>query len=563
VRVPRDEGSLACTGPAFGPGRRRGRALAGACIWLASASPVLAQEGPPPAQQGQRPAAARRVDISEFRVEGAEHLSLMEIETVLEPFLGPGKVLEDVERAREALEKQYQAKGFHSVLVTIPPQTVRGGVLTLAVKEGKVGRLRVRGSRYFSLRAVKDLAPSVAEGTVPNFEGIVQDILKLNQVPDRRVTPSLRAGVIPGTVDVDLNVEDRFPLHGSLELNNRQSRDTAGQRLVGSLRFENLMQLGHALSLNFQVAPDSEGTFSRSWTSYPQNVLSLSYQARFPGVTWASLLFTGVIQDSDISTLGGVTVQGSGRMAGVRGQFVLPAPAGYFHTLAAGLDWRRFEEALAVGESTLETPVEYVPATAQYTGTWSGDNRARVTSVGATVLMNLRGLGSDPGEFDDKRYRASGNFAILRAELSTTQPLPFGAEVWARAQGQLASVPLLPSEQFTIGGASSVRGFLEAWASGDVGASGQLEVRSPSPGGPEGMGFVSEWRLHGFVDVGWNRLLDPLPEQVFESTLWGVGVGSRIRVFQSAFGSIEAAVPFEGRVQSRRLRWHFRVGGEL
>ncbi len=60
----------------------------------------------------------------------------------------------------------------------------------------------------------------------PNFGDVTKDIVSLNQWPDRRVTPALRAGVAPGTVDVDLNVEDKSPLHASLEVNNRQSPST-------------------------------------------------------------------------------------------------------------------------------------------------------------------------------------------------------------------------------------------------------------------------------------------------------------------------------------------------
>ncbi len=79
------------------------------------------------------------------------------------------------------------------------------------MSELKVGQLRVKNSRYFDLDRIKDSAPSLKEGSVPNFTDVTKDIVSLNQWPDRRVTPALRAGVTPGTVDVDLNVEDKAP----------------------------------------------------------------------------------------------------------------------------------------------------------------------------------------------------------------------------------------------------------------------------------------------------------------------------------------------------------------
>ncbi len=105
-------------------------------------------------------------------------------------------------------------------------RTRRARSIALQVTELKVGRLRVKNSRYFDLDTIKNRAGSLKEGSVPNFNDVTKDIVALNQWPDRRVTPALRAGVAPGTVDVDLNVEDTAPIHGTIEYNNRQSPST-------------------------------------------------------------------------------------------------------------------------------------------------------------------------------------------------------------------------------------------------------------------------------------------------------------------------------------------------
>src|SRR6202000_2137834 len=98
-------------------------------------------------------------------------------------------------------------------------------------------------SHYFDQEKIKQQAPSLKEGSLPNFKDVTKDIVSLNRWPDRRVTPALRAGVTPGTVDVDLNVEDTLPLHGSIELNNRQSPSTTALRSSISMRYDNLWQL--------------------------------------------------------------------------------------------------------------------------------------------------------------------------------------------------------------------------------------------------------------------------------------------------------------------------------
>src|SRR5262249_27367959 len=159
---------------------------------------------------------------------------------------------DDVEKARAAVEKAYHEKGFQTVSVAVPQQDAQRGFIVLKVTETRVGRLRVKNSRYFDLAKIKQNAPSLKEGTLPNIKDITQDIVSLNRWPDRRVTPALRAGVTPGTVDVDLNVEDTLPLHGSAELNNRQSPSTTPLRTSYTLRYDNLWQLGHSFTATYQ-----------------------------------------------------------------------------------------------------------------------------------------------------------------------------------------------------------------------------------------------------------------------------------------------------------------------
>src|SRR4029077_18870316 len=154
----------------------------------------------------------------------------------------------------------------------------------LQVTESPVGRLRVRGSRYFSLKKIKEAAPSLAEGGVPNFNEVTHDIVAINQLPDRRITPSIKAGIVPGTVDVDLNVQDTLPLHGSVELNNRYSPDTPPLRLNVSASYNNLWQLGHSLGGSVQISPEDINQVK---------VFSGYYVMRFSDPSWLTLIAQG------------------------------------------------------------------------------------------------------------------------------------------------------------------------------------------------------------------------------------------------------------------------------
>jgi hemolysin activation/secretion protein len=522
-------------------------ALALACGW---GGPARANEPASPAG----PARPRTLDILEFQVEGSTALPDDDLERAVSPYLGPGRSLEDVEKARAALEKAYSDKGFLSVVVAIPPQTVREGVVTLRVTEGTVGQLRVRGSRYYSLSDVKKLAPSVAEGKVPNVNDLVHDIVVLNQLPDRRVTPAVRAGAEPGTIDVDLNVQDTLPLHGMLELNNRYSAGTTPLRVNGSIHYDNLWQAGHSLGFAFQLAPQrlSDG-----------EVFSFSYLARIPGVTWLSFSASAILQDSEVSTLGASAATGKGNIFGVRSLFTLPGSSGFFQSIGVGVDYKHFDEGLTLGSDILKTPITYWPITIQYGASWVGETSQ--TQVNAALVSNLRGLSSPAPDFDAKRYKASGSFVYLRADASRTDSLFGGMQVSGRIQGQISQAPLIAPEQFVAGGIDSVRGYLEVTASGDYGVVGSLEVRSPPLLGFLGNPGRYDWRVHVFTDVAWTAIYQALPEQWPNAGLWSVGAGTRARLLGHLGGQVEFGLPLrsQGTTEQYQPRIQFRVWGDF
>jgi hemolysin activation/secretion protein len=499
-------------------------------------------------------------------VAGSTRLSAAEIGEAVYPFLGPMRAEQDVENARAALQALYHEKGYQSVTVEIPDQTGRGGIVFLKVSENKVGRLRVKGSRYFSLSEIKKRAPSLAEGTLPNFSDIERDIVALNQLTDRQITPNLRPGIEPGTVDIDLQVKDTFPLHGSVELNNRYSPDTTPLRLNGSISYGNLWQAGHAAGFNFQIATERMDD-ARVYSAY--------YTARFAGVPWLSLTLTGTKQDSDVSTLGGTTSIGRGEIIGGRAEITLPGRAHFYHSLTFGLDYKHFKDKEIIG-FVRPLPISYYPWSIAYSGTWAKGER--VTELNAAATFHLRGMGSKQRRFDDKRFGADGSFFYLRGDLSHTQPLPAGFQLYGKVQGQASGRPLIPSEQYSGGGLETVRGYLEAAALGDNGLFGTIELRTPSllQGWKTGKKDAekdkekendhnSEWRVYAFFDVGYLTLNEPLPEQISRFDLASYGVGSQIRLFDYFHGSVDLGVPLisQGTTSVNEALLTFRLWGDF
>ena len=484
-------------------------AIAAAVLCLASLSPATAQPSPPP-----------RFDIVEFRVEGNTVLDVQLIERAVYAFMGEGRNVDDVENARATLEAVYRQAGYGTVVVDTPEQRVVDGVITLQVREAPVSRLRVVGAKYFSQDRIVAAVPGLAEGQVPNFKQVSEQLGAVNNSADRRVTPLLRPGKTAGTTEVELSVEDKLPLHGSLELNNRQSPNTTATRLQGALRYDNLWQRQHSVGLQWQVSPENTSEV---------RVLSASYTVPLGRDL---LVFSALRSDSSVfAGVGDTNVLGKGSIVGLRYIRTLQGSDALFHTATLGADHKDFKENVRTGLGTeaatgFSTPIRYLPLSANYAATLT-DASGR-WQAGAGLVLALRGLVSDEAQFEDKRFGGQGNFSLLKFDVSRTQQLPQGMTLFGRAEAQLASQPLIGNEQFVAGGASSVRGYLEASAVGDNALRGSLELRAP-PVLAGLWGVVESVQFQGFADAALLRLKMPLPGQASHARLLGAGLGLTLR----------------------------------
>jgi hemolysin activation/secretion protein len=510
--------------------------------WLLTAASVLGAALPLAAAAAVAPDA--HFDLLELDVDGNTVLDEVAIDEILEPFLGYDKKPEDVDRARAALENAYRAHGFRTVSVSIPKQSVRDGVVILKVTEARIAHLNVAGSNYHSIDAIKDEAPALAEGQVPDFTQVQKNLVALNSQADRKVTPALKAGTTPGTVDIDLVVDDHLPLHGSLELNDRRSQDTTDLRSVATLSYDNLWQAGHSLSMSFQTAPEN---------TEDARVVYGSYLARLDGPL--SLLLTGLRSDSNVATVGGANVLGKGSVFGLRGVLQLDASPGWYPSLSFGVDYKRFKNRVALGSGSFETPVEYYPISLA----WSAAVRSLSAMTQLDTSLNFASpqLGSDTETIQLNRANARGQMFWLRSSVARTDDWSVaGLETFVRVNGQLTDQPLISNEQMSIGGMESVRGYLESEALGDYGFSGSAELRSPSFAPYLGRA-VDELRAFVFVDGGKVDLREVPPGQVAHFSLASTGVGLNLHFLEYVYGAVDWAEPLID--QTATHAYHGRV----
>jgi hemolysin activation/secretion protein len=473
--------------------------------------------------------------INEFRVEGNTVLPTLVIEKAVMPWLGPDRKEEDIYAARDALAKAYEDAGYLSANVVAeridPVETPDGPawVAVLKVVEGRVGRLRVTGAEYNLPSRIKEQTASVQEGEVPHFPSLQEDLTRVGQMADMSVTPLLRPGRDPGTMEVELKVKDQLPFHAWAQLSNEQSPDTSARRLDVGARYDNLFQAQHSLSLRLITTPLNQDEVRVYTANYGLPT----------GVRDDKVSFYVLRSESNIQSNIGTGVVGKGTTLGMRWTRNLDATAPFFHSINTGFDYKRLGED---SETSGSRPIRYLPFALQYiamlpdaSGGWQLATGVTTNFSGMTDRKVACSNSETIDQFDCRRSGASSSFALWNGTLKRRQKLG-DWEAVGRFDWQVASEPLLSSDQFSIGGADSVRGYYQSEQSGDDGERTTFELYTPP------------MVLHGattkflvFYDNGIVHEQQALSGETADMRLASYGLGLRSQFGKNLSGSLDAA----------------------
>lgn len=459
------------------------------------------------ASQAQLPASAggvvaspptgETVQVDGFWIEGNTLLDAGLIKRTLEPFRGQ-RTLAELKRAAEAVQALYGTAGFGAVVAYLPPQPVKDGVVTIAVLEGKVSKVGVQGAKRLSAERVRAALPALLEGATPRLKRIDRELQLANENPGRQLGVLLGPGAEPGAVDATVKVDEQSATRWNVGLDNTGNERTGDWRVSLGWQHADISGRDDVLSVQGQTSPTD-----------PSKVKVLSAGYRVPLVSQLAALdlfaaYSNVDGGVQSTAAGGLRFAGKGRIAGARTQWYLPRAGEFDQRLSLGLEYRAYLNSCGVdglpdgacgaaGES-----VTVHPLTAEYSVQRSGT----VSAGGSIAVAHNLGLGgshADAASFEAVRAGAKRRYTVLRVSANLGVPVFDDWSLGGRISAQLTHDPLVPGEQFGIGGAGSVRGYHERELSGDSGLQASLELVTPKLGW---LGAEADLRLLGFVDAG-------------------------------------------------------------
>jgi len=446
---------------------------------------TLPEEGPAPeiidrTEQPAPPATTSDVRflLREVRFSASELLATDQLRDAAANYVGRDVTVDDLFALVEAINDLYRERQVIASRAVLPPQKIQQGVVQIMLVEGRVGTVNVEGNGNTRDDFVIDGMESLQAGKLVFLDQLESDLFYFNAVNDIDLRAVLKPGEAFATTDYLLQVVEPKQYENTFFIDDA-GRDDVGLYRLGFSHFNrSLSGLRDTLSLGGHVAEGTRAVYGAYNVPLNRRGTRLGISADYSEID---------IVDGPLEPL---NVTGDSFYAGL---FVTHPLRVRRSDIVHGFLGYSFKESSTDfdGETLFETRVRSITAGADLQA-----NRIGASSFGRVTLTGA------PNTWGNTKA-----FWRTNAEASHLRVLPMNQLVLLRASGQWSPDDLLPSsEQFQVGGMSTVRGYPEGLLIGDKGYFASAEFSFPldaaAAADPSTTPFDQRWRGLLFLDHG-------------------------------------------------------------
>lgn len=412
------------------------------------------------------------------------------------------------------------------VNVVVPEQEITSNVLQLVVREGLLGKVRVKNNVWFSERAVSN-GVNLHPGEPMTGREVQENLDWVNQNPFRQVRGVFTPGENRGETDLVLDVQDRFPVRFYAGYEDSGTDLTGDERWMAGFNWGNAFFLDHRLNYQFTTSSDFEKFVAHSG----------NYSVPLPWRHTVSLFGSYGETQADINNPL-IKLNGTSWQVGIRYAVPLPDIEKFSQDVSVGFDLKQTNNNLQFGGAQFfNTYTDVDQFVFEYHGSYP-DSFGN-TSFGFSAFYSPGDLSDNNNDraFNAARTLASADYIYTRLNAQRSTRLPGDFSWLIRGTLQFANHNLLGSEQLGLGGYSTVRGYDEREANGDEGYFLSTEIRTPpfevlSYFGIDKLGIKIKDQLQvlAFFDCGTTKNNDLLTGEDPHVQLASVGPGVRYSI---------------------------------
>lgn len=504
--------------------------------------PTDSQLNPPPSLvlPANTPDFSGQITVSGFEFQGQTVLSVVELGTIA--LTGDGQTISSVRDRPFTLSELlqvasqvadfYAAEGYKTsgAIIVIPEETQKAkrGKVIIKVVEGTLEEIRI--SQASDVKTTGNLDNYVRSrlGVKPNRPLNVDSLLEALQLLQidpliEKVTAKLSAGTTQGTNILEISYTSAKSLSLSINLDNNRSPSVGTFQRAISLREKNLSGLGDTFKIGFSNTDGSDRVdFDYEVPINSQNgTLEFSYVYSNNGVVeppFEDLNLDGKSPD--------ITSEFNNYKLSLRQPIIRGIQDGKFKEFALGISAElRETKSFLFGEPfplslgadiSGQTKLFILHLTQDYTQQGLQESFALLSEFS----LGLSAFGATIARKTEvETEKPDGEFFSWRGQVQYVKLLAPDTSLLFRSSLQLANT-LVSSEQFSVGGSSTVRGYRQDLLLTDSGFSLSAEARLPIWRSRDRQSIL---QLIPFADygIGWSSN----GEAINRNSLASIGLG--------------------------------------
>ena len=338
--------------------------------------------------------------------------------TALQPYLGQSVTMKSLAELTRAIVSYFREHDRPVVNVFVPEQSITSGYVQIVVLISKVEKVDATGAKWFSNSQLKSEV-RLRPGEEISGGELNSDLSWINRNPFLQSNILMAPGTEPGTTDLMLRTQDRFPLRVYAGYENSGNQFTGDERILTGFNYGNLFGLGQQLSYQFTTAENVNRFTAHSGTyTIP---LPWRHQLTFFGSYANSDAILGPGLES-----GGVNWQVSGRY-----EIPLPGDDKFTESVTGGFDFKRSNDDLIFNVATVSNVFTDVDQfVLGYTANYNDAYGA--TSFSGTGYYSPGGISNnnDNTDYQGTRAGARANYAYGQLSLNRVTRLPWNFRGW-------------------------------------------------------------------------------------------------------------------------------------
>jgi hemolysin activation/secretion protein len=419
-------------------------------------------EAPRPPRELAKPDDDLRLDVVRYAVDAGAPAALRDaLPRLTGRFTGRDRSFEDLSNAAAEVTRFLQRElGYYLGYAYLPEQVPEGGVIRIAVLEGRLDKIVLQWSDGLPVQreVVENYLSRLVPGSVLLVRDVERVVFLVNDLRGISTRFEVGAGSTPGTATLVVTPRAESTVSGRLEA------DVNGSRFLGPYRLAGLVQrvspFGRGDGVTANLLASTTGGLAFGLLSYTTPVGGDGFKLG------ASLSAVRYQLDQDDFPL---DLHGNATTFNAYGLYPLVRSRNLNLFSLASYENKRYADSISDTESRKAVDTLAVGFT--------GDFRDSVAGGGVSTF-ELNGLGGRLKRDGGAQSGDTPNFAKVSYGVTRLQDVVTGRLLlYLALRGQRALRNLDTTEQFRLGGPDGVRAFAAGEGTGDSGFVGTAELR--------------------------------------------------------------------------------------